>query len=364
MTMSYEELAQREAQAICNTYGRYPLAVASAGGARLRDLEGREYIDLLAGIAVCSLGHCRPELADAMAEQARKMVHVSNLFHTEPAVLFAEKLLSTCHAGKVFFCNSGAEANEAAIKLARRYMQKKQGRGAYEIITLEGCFHGRTLATITATAQPKLQDGFAPLPEGFVYAPWNDLEALEALISSKTAAIMLEVVQGEGGVRVLPRDYLEGVQRLCREHDILFILDEVQSGICRTGKFWSFQHYGLEPDIFTSAKALANGLPMGAMLATDEAAQGFEPGSHATTFGGGGVLAAVALKTLEIMESDGLAERAATLGSWALQRFEQVKANHPDKIAEVRGLGLMIGNRAEIPGAGCVEKTSGRRVRA
>jgi acetylornithine/N-succinyldiaminopimelate aminotransferase len=349
MTITHQQLAQRDAQSICHTYGRYPLAVASASGARLRDLQGREYIDLLAGIAVCNLGHCRPELAAVMAEQARKLVHVSNLFFTEGPVLLAEKLLSTCHADKVFFCNSGAEANEAAIKLARRLMRKKLGRDAGEIVTLQGSFHGRTLATVTATGQPRLQDGFAPLPSGFVHAPWGDLPALEALVTDKTAAVMLEVVQGEGGIRVLPQEYAAGVQRLCRERGVLLMVDEVQAGLCRTGKFWAFQHFGLTPDIFTAAKALANGLPMGAMLATEHAAQGFEPGTHATTFGGGAVIAAVALKTLEIMRDENLAQRAADLGAWALRRLGQVQDKHPDKIADVRGLGLMLGVELAFP---------------
>ncbi|WP_031483543.1 aspartate aminotransferase family protein [Maridesulfovibrio frigidus] len=340
----YESLVEKNNKVICNTYGRYPVDVTKAKGSRLWDLAGREYIDLLSGISVANLGHCRDDLADVMAEQARKLVQVSNLFYQAEQVECAEKLLATCGADKVFFSNSGAEANEAAIKLARRYMRTVKERDAYEIITLEGSFHGRTLATLTATGQTgPIKDGFGPLPEGFSYVPVNDIEALTSAVSGKTAAIMIEMVQGEGGINPLDHDYVDGIIALAKEKDILLIVDEIQSGLCRTGKWWAHQHYGITPDIFTSAKALANGLPMGAMLATDKAAKGFTPGSHATTFGGGALVSKVSSKVLDIMTENKLDERAAELGAFFMGEANKMKDKYPGKINSVRGLGLMLG---------------------
>jgi len=350
MSETFESLKKREEALLCRTYGRYPLAIKSASGARLYDFEGREYIDLLAGIAVANVGHCRPELADVAAEQARKLVHVSNLFYQEEQLELAEKLLATNHFSKVFFCNSGAEANEAAIKLARRYMQRVQGRDAGEIITFTGAFHGRTLATVAATGQAKFQDGFAPIPAGFRQVEWGDLEALRAAIGPQTAGVLAEVVQGEGGVRPMTREFALGLQALCREKGVLFMVDEIQTGLCRTGRFWAFQHFGLQPDIVTSAKALANGLPMGAMMTSDEVARGFEPGSHATTFGAGATMSAVAAKVLDILREEDLARRAEELGEYAMGLFRAIGARHPGTIEEVRGLGLMIGIVLAFPG--------------
>lgn len=350
MSGAFEALVKREQASIMNTYGRYPLAVARASGCRLYDLDGREYVDLLGGISVCSLGHCHPGLADVIAAKAQELVHVSNLFYQREQVDLAEKLKATCHAGKVFFCNSGAEANEGAIKLARRYMRTVKKRDAYEIVTLSGSFHGRTLATLTATGQDKIKEGYEPLPEGFVLVPAGDLEAMDKAITERTAAVLLEVVQGEGGVKPLPKEYLEGVAKLCHDRDVLFMADEVQCGMCRTGKFWAFQHYDLKPDVFTCAKALANGLPMGAVLATDEVAAGFAPGAHATTFGGGALVSAVASRVIDIMNDAHMAERAATTGTYALSLLRGIQSRYPYKIAEVRGMGLMIGVELTFPG--------------
>jgi acetylornithine aminotransferase apoenzyme (EC 2.6.1.11) len=344
MSNKFDAIVKREQSLLCNTYGRYPLAVSRASGCRLYDLDGEEYLDFLSGIAVCSLGHSRADLARVMAEQATKLVHVSNLFYQEPQLDLAEKLLGTCAAGKVFFCNSGAEANEGAIKLARRYMHKVRNEDRHEIITLEKSFHGRTLSTLTATGQSgPIKDGFNPLPEGFVTVPFGNVNALRGAINAHTAAIMIEMVQGEGGVRPLPSDYVADIVALCRENGILLIVDEVQTGLCRTGRFWAHQHYGIVPDIFTSAKALANGLPMGAVLCTDELARGFEPGSHATTFGGGGVVSAVAAKVVDIMLEEKLAERALAMGVFARGEAERLMAKHPGKIVGTRGLGLLFG---------------------
>jgi len=352
MSNTFDEIQKRENALLCNTYGRYPLAVSKAKDCTLFDLDGDEYLDFLAGIAVCSLGHSRDDIADVMAEQARKMVHVSNLFYQEPQLDLAEKLLSTCAAGKVFFCNSGAEANEGAIKLARRYMRKVRNEDRHEIITLERSFHGRTLSTLTATGQEgPIKDGFSPLPEGFITVPFGKINALRGAVNSKTAAIMVEMVQGEGGVRPLPTDYVNDIVAICKENGILLIVDEVQTGLCRTGRFWAHQHYGITPDIFTSAKALANGLPMGAVMCSDEVAKGFEPGSHATTFGGGAVVSAVASKVIDIMLEEKMAEKALKMGAFAKAEAEKLMAKHPDKIAGTRGLGLLFGIELSFNGA-------------
>ena len=348
MSEKYDALKDRTMKSVMNTYGRYPLALGRGKACTLFDLDGREYLDLLAGIAVANLGHCHPEVTAAIAKQAGELVHVSNLFFQEPQVALAEALLATWpqpvgQSGRVFFCNSGAEANEAAIKLARRYMHVVRGEDRHEVITLSGSFHGRTLATLTATGQDKVKEGFHPLPEGFVTVPAGDLEAMKAAMTGKTAAVLLEIIQGEGGVKPFPEEYLKGVQALCREQGVLFMVDEIQTGLCRTGKWWAHQHYGLTPDVVSVAKALANGLPMGAIMATGAVAEGFQPGSHATTFGGGPVVSAAATKTLEIMTRDRLAERSARMGDFAMALFEDLAEAMPGKIAQVRGLGLMIG---------------------
>ena len=351
MGTTFEAIKSREEKLLCRTYSRYPLDVASAKGSRLVSAEGKEYVDLLAGIAVTGLGHCNEELAQVMERQARKLIHVSNLFYQQEQLELAERLLGTApHFGKAFFCNSGAEANEAVIKLARRFMQRVRKREAHEIITLESAFHGRTLATVAATGQQRFQDGFHPIPEGFRQVPWGDLEALEAAISPRTAGVLVEIVQGEGGIRPMSEDYARGIEALCRRKDVLFMADEVQAGMCRTGTFWGFQQFGLTPDVISCAKSLANGLPMGGMLATDEVAAGFEVGSHATTFGGGALVSAVASKTVEIMLRDKLADRAKALGVPFMERIRGIQNRLPGRIREVRGLGLMIGIELAFPG--------------
>jgi acetylornithine aminotransferase len=351
MSNKFDKIVEREKSLLCNTYGRYPLAISKAKGCKLYDLDGQEYLDFLAGIAVCSLGHSRVDLAEVMAEQAKKMVHVSNLFYQEPQLDLAEKLLGTCGADKVFFCNSGAEANEGAIKLARRYMHRVMNEDRHEIITLERSFHGRTLSTLTATGQQgPIKDGFNPLPEGFLTVPFGNTNALRGAINKHTAAIMVEVIQGEGGVRPLSSEYVNDIVALCKENGILLIVDEVQSGMCRTGKFWAHQHYGITPDIFTSAKALANGLPIGAVLCTNKIAKGFEPGSHATTFGGGAVVSAVASKVVDIMLEEKLADRAMEMGEFAKIEALKLQTKYPDKIVGTRGLGLLFGIELKCDG--------------
>lgn len=350
MSEKLDALQSRVESSMFQTYARYPLAVARAHGSRLWDVDGKEYVDLLGGIAVAALGHCHEELVEVLCTQSRKLWHVSNLFYQEEQVHLAELLVGTCHMGKAFFCNSGAEANEAAIKLARRYMQCVKKRDACEVITFSGCFHGRTLATLAATGNPRLQEGFMPMPEGFRQVPWNDLDALRAAITPRTAAVMVEVVQGEVGIRPVTPEYIQGIAALCREKDILLIADEVQAGLCRSGKFWAFQVFGVEPDILSTAKSLAGGLPMGAMLATDAVAQGFVTGSHATTFGGNALASAVAAKSVEIMLRDKLADRAALLGSRLCDHLRAVAERCPGCIKEVRGLGLLVGVELTFPG--------------
>jgi len=342
-------LKQREQQVLCQTYARYPLELIKGRGTRVFDTQGREYLDLLAGIAVCGLGHCHPEISEVIKDQCQNLIHVSNLFYQENQIQLAERLLNTCHLQRVFFCNSGAEANEAAIKLARRYMQKITGQNAFEIITLAGSFHGRTLATLSATGQEKVKDGFDPLPAGFLSVPYDDIYALNKNLTEKTAAIMVEIIQGEGGIKPLSTDYLLEVQRLCRENNIVFIVDEIQTGMARTGKMWAFQHAGLQPDIVTAAKSLANGLPMGALMVSAEVSQGFRPGTHATTFGGGPLVSAVAAKVLEIIDRDNLCQRSCELGEYSKVILSQIKDRFPRMISEIRGCGLMLGIELTFP---------------
>ncbi len=349
-TATFLAMKEREEKSLCRTYGRYPLAIVRGKDSSLWDADGKEYTDLLAGIAVTGLGHCHDEVVKSLQAQAEKLWHVSNLFYQEEQLDLAEKLLSTCHMDKAFFCNSGAEANEAAFKLARRYMRKVKNRDAYEIITLSGCFHGRTLGAIAATGQERFQDGFAPIPQGFKQVPWGDMDALRAAIGPQTAGVFFEVVQGEGGIRPMTAEYIKAIENLCREKDILFMVDEVQAGLCRTGKFWGFQNFDVKPDILTVAKALANGLPMGAMLTTDAVNPGFEAGSHATTFGGGALASAVAATCVDIMLRDNLAQRAGQVGASFMAKVEALSQRLPGTIKEVRGLGLMLGIDLAVEG--------------
>jgi len=349
--MNSEEIQKCDAAALCRTYARYPLAVNRGQGTRLFSPEGKVYTDLLAGIAVCNLGHSHPELVEVICTQAAKLIHVSNLFYQEEQVELAKKLLGTCHLDRVFFCNSGAEANEGAIKLARRYMREGRGQERYEIITVTGSFHGRTLATLTATGQDKIKTGFGPLPEGFVTVPFGDLAAMKAAMNDRTAAVLIEMIQGEGGVKPLPDDYARGLAALCADRGVLLMIDEIQTGVGRTGKFWAHQHLGLRPDVVTVAKGLAGGLPMGAVMCTEEVSKGFPPGSHGTTFGGNALISAVAKKVIEIIERDDLCGRAAQLGEHLRGRLAAVREKFPERIADVRVHGMMVGIELTAPGA-------------
>jgi acetylornithine and succinylornithine aminotransferases len=345
-----EAIRQEEESLLFRTYARYPLALDRGKGCRVWDYDGKEYLDLLAGIAVNGLGHSHPEIAETIASQAKKLIHVSNLFYQKEQLDLARRILATAHFDKVFFCNSGAEANEAAIKLARRYQQRVKNTQAFEVITFDHCFHGRTLATVAATGQQRFQDGFGPMPEGFLQIEFGDPALLERSITPKTAAVLIEVLQGEGGVRPVTREFVIAVQDICRKNGVLLMVDEVQCGMGRTGKWWGFQHFSIQPDVLTTAKSLANGLPMGAMMATDEIAKGFVTGSHATTFGAGALVSSAAAKVFEIIERDNLLAHAASLGEWAKKRFLAIGEKLPGTIREVRGIGLMIGIDLAFPG--------------
>ncbi|HYA39730.1 MAG TPA: aspartate aminotransferase family protein [Syntrophobacteraceae bacterium] len=352
--------APREIEMECSrhifgTYSRFPVAFVKGDGCRLWDDCGKEYLDFLSGIAVCSLGHCHPEVALAIIESARKLVHVSNLFYTYPQVELAAELTRLSFADKVFFCNSGAEANEAAIKLARKYSSDTFGPGRFHIVSMKNSFHGRTLATLSASGQSKLHHGFEPLVEGFVFADFNSVSSVEAAITDKTCAVMVEPVQGEGGVNFPEPGFLRDLKSLCRERKILLIFDEVQSGMGRTGSLFAYEQEDVLPDIMTLAKALANGLPMGAMLAVDEVAEAFTPGSHASTFGGGPLVASAALATLRIISNPAFLAGVRETGAYFISRLEELKERY-SFIREVRGRGLLVGLQLAVPGAKFVSK--------
>jgi acetylornithine/N-succinyldiaminopimelate aminotransferase len=320
-------------QYLMQTGRRLPVTFVRGEGCLIYDEEGKEYLDLVAGIAVNVLGHAHPDIARALTGQARTLIHTSNLYFTRPQVELARRLVELSFPSRVFVCNSGAEANEAAIKIARKWGRKNR-EGAFEIITAEGSFHGRTLATVTAGGQHKYSDPFEPLPGGFVHVPYNDLDAIKAATTEKTVAVMLEPVMGEIGIIPAAKGYLEGVRKWCDENNLLLILDEVQTGIARTGKWFAYQHHGITPDVMTLAKGLGGGVPIGACLASPRA-DVFEPGDHGSTFGGNPLACTVALSVLAVIERDGLVGHAAEMGELLNGVLQGLGAK------EVRGLGLM-----------------------
>jgi predicted acetylornithine/succinylornithine family transaminase len=345
--MTEKEIMAMADENIMNTYNRFEVVLEKGSGAKVWDINGREYLDFAAGIAVCNLGHSHPRIIAAVSEQMGKLTHVSNLYYTEPQTRLAKMLVDNSFADKVFFCNSGAEANEAAIKLARKYAHENMGPDKFELITMKESFHGRTMATITATGQEKFQFGFTPLLEGFTYVPYNDLKALEAAISGKTCGIMLEAIQGEGGVKIPDDNYLAGVREICDRHGLLLIIDEVQTGMGRTGKLFAYEYSGIKPDIMTLAKALANGIPAGAMLATDKTAAAFVPGNHASTFGGNPIAMAAATAVVETMLQEGILEHCREIGDYFLSQLKKLQQKHAI-IRDVRGKGLMIAAELSI----------------
>ena len=335
--MNQQEIIAMCEQASVGTYTRYPAVMVEGKGCRLTDAAGREYLDFLSGIAVCVLGHCHPAVTKAVQEQAGRLLHVSNLFYTEPQSRLARRLVELSFADKVFFANSGAEANEAAIKLARIASPP----GKFGVISLEGSFHGRTLATVAATGQPKFHQGFEPMPQGFVHVPFGDLAAMEAAVDETTCAVLCEPLQGESGVRPLAPEYLEGIRDLCDRHSLLLIFDEVQVGMGRTGTLFAYEQLGVVPDIMTLAKGIAGGLPLGAMLTTAELAAALVPGTHASTFGGNPVSCAAANAVLDVLTAEGFLDQVRQRGAYLAGRLEELARRFPALATGTRGRGLI-----------------------
>ncbi len=358
MTNSEQWIARAD-RVIMKTYGRYPIVPVRGEGCRVWDADGKEYLDFLAGVAVNNLGHCHPRVVQALQEQAATLIHCSNYYHIPSQIELAELLCSRSFADRAFFCNSGAEANEAAIKLARKYSRETYGPERYAIITAAESFHGRTMATVSATGQEKVQRFFDPLLHGFVHVPFNDAAAIEAAVTPQTCAVMLEPIQGEGGVNIPDPGYLKAVREICDRHGLLLILDEVQTGLGRTGRLFAHEHFGIAPDIMTLAKALAGGAPIGAMLAREQFAEAFSPGTHGSTFGGNPLMTAAALAALRVLLDEGLLERTQTMGTYLVGRLEELKARHAI-VREVRGIGLMVGMSLTVPGAEIVKQGHAR----
>jgi len=341
--MNNKDLIAQSEAAFIGTYKRFPAAMVEGRGCWLTDADGKRYLDFLSGIAVCSLGHCHPAVTKAICAQASRLIHVSNLFYTEPQTRLATMLVENSFADRVFFANSGAEANEAAIKLARIYSPAER----YEIISLEGSFHGRTLATVAATGQPKFHVGFEPMPQGFKAAPFTsdniagDLAALEEMIGPHTCAILCEPLQGESGVRPLSREYLQGIRNLCDKHGLLLIYDEIQVGLGRTGSLFAYEQLGVTPDIMTLAKALGNGLPLGAMLTVNKIAAAFSPGTHASTFGGNPVACAAGVAVMETMLQADFMPKVVERGAYLAAGLDLLAKKYPILATGVRGAGLI-----------------------
>lgn len=354
-------LRQEAARYLMHTYADAPIAIARGRGSRVYDLEGREYLDFVSGVAVTVLGHSHPDVVAAIQKQCQQILHTSNLYQTEPQVRLARTLVERSFADKVFFCNSGAEANEAAIKLVRRYAHQRHGAGRWQIITMLNSFHGRTMATLSATGQEKVQTGYEPLLPGFTHVPFNDLEAVTRAMTPETAAVMLEPIQGEGGVRVADRGYLARLRELCTERGVLLVFDEVQTGVGRTGTLFAYEQMGVTPDIMTLAKGLGGGLPIGACLATDEVAAAFTPGSHATTFGGNPVACAAAAAVLHALVEGRLLEQSRRMGEYLAKCLQECKEQVPI-VRDVRGLGLLQGMELAVEGQSVVADCLARGV--
>lgn len=334
---------------IASTYTRYPIALVRGEGCMVWDSEGKRYYDFVSGLAVNNLGHSHPRIVEAIRRQAGELIHVSNLYHILPQIELARILVENSFADKVFFCNSGAEANEAAIKLTRRYYSDQGKSDRYEIITMLNSFHGRTIATITATGQEKFQKGFGPLLPGFRYVPFNDLSGVEATLTKNTCAVMVEPIQGEGGVNLPVEGYLKGLRDICDAHNLLLIFDEVQTGIGRTGELFAYENYGVIPDIMTLAKSLGGGVPIGAMLAKEDIMKSFTPGTHAATFGGNPLACTAGIATLKVIIEEGILSNCKKVGSYFIERLIGLKERYPF-IRDIRGKGLIIGLELDFPG--------------
>ena len=339
-------------------YPRLPRVIVKGEGCYCFDADGNKILDMFPGWAVSAIGHCHPKVVEAIRKQAGELLHIDNTLYSEPQGKLAKLLSERAFGGKSFFCNSGAEANEAAMKLARLYTPQEK----YKFITAEGSFHGRTFATMTATAQPKHHEGLLPLLPGFVYVPFNDIGALEAAFSDEVAAVMVEPIQGEGGINIATAEYLQAIRRLCDEKGAVMIFDEVTTGMGRTGKWFGYQHFDVEPDIMTMAKALGGGVAIGAMMAREEIAAALVPGKHASTFGGNALACAAAVAVIEAIEEDNLLENAVSLGQYTQEKLEQLKEKHLI-IDHVRGIGLMIGVQLTSSGVEIVDKCLERGLR-
>jgi acetylornithine aminotransferase len=348
-------LMQRADQVIAATYQRFPVVFEKGRGCKLWDSSGRVYTDFVAGIAVCNLGHAHPRISEAVSRQSKTLLHVSNLFYTIPQVELAAWLVENSFADRVFFGNSGAEANEAAIKLARKYFKDRGQDDRFRIISMERSFHGRTMATLSATGQEKIRKGFDPVLAGFDYVPFNDLDALNSCLGPSTCAVMLEPIQGEGGVRCPDEDYLKTVRKICDDTGTLLILDEIQTGMGRTGQLFAYQHFGIEPDIMTLAKALANGLPIGAMLARESIAAAFGTGAHASTFGGTPIVTSAAMAVCKMLMEEGVVEAGRGAGEYFKEKLNALKERHT-VVEDVRGKGLLLGMKLKIDGAPLVSQ--------
>lgn len=356
-----KELIDKAEQYIFPTYTRSPIVLTRGEGMKVWDSEGKEYLDFVSGIAVLNLGHLHPRIMEAIYQQSRMLMHVSNLYYTEPQVKLAELLVTHSFADKVFFCNSGAEANEAAIKLARKVFKDKGEPHRYEIITMENSFHGRSMATLSATGQEKFHHGFEPLLIGFSYVPFNSTQAVKEALTDATCAVMVEPIQGEGGVNCPSPDYLKGLRTICDEHGLLLIFDEIQVGMGRTGKLFAYQDYNVEPDIMTLAKALAGGMPIGAMLARKECAVSFSPGTHASTFGGNPLSSAAGVATIKTLLHDNILDNCQKIGEYFYSKLLSLKDKHPS-IKKVKGKGLILGIEIDFEGAAIVKECMERGI--
>lgn len=354
-----DRVIERAKHHLLQNYKQQPIVLVKGQGAHVWDAEGRQYLDLIAGIATCALGHCHPAVVEAAKRQLDTLWHVSNVFYSEPQIQLAERLTSAFGGtdSRAFFCNSGAEANEALIKLARRFQHEVAGnKQRSEIITFHGGFHGRTLATVTATAQPKYQAGFEPLPGGFVYAPMGDLDAVKRFVGPQTAAILVEPIQGEGGVRVAPPGFLAALRELCDANNLLLLIDEVQTGIGRTGKIFAYQHEGIQPDAISLAKSLGNGLPIGAMVCSDAVGKALPSGTHGSTFGGNLVAAAAAVATWDLATSPQMLASNAEKGALLHRLGAELKARKPGRVVDCRGKGMLFGIEVDTGAADVVAR--------
>jgi acetylornithine/N-succinyldiaminopimelate aminotransferase len=336
--MTAQEIIAQEHQYIIQTYKRFPVVLTRGEGVKVWDINGKCYLDFLAGVAVNALGYNHPAIRETIRKQSEKLIHTSNLFYTQNQIKLAKMLVEHSELDRVFYCNSGAEANESAFKLARKW-----GKGRYKIITAEQSFHGRTLTAISATGQLKYQKGFEPLMPGFTHVPYNDLDAITRTISPDTVAIMLEAIQGEGGILPAEPEYLKGVADLCQKHNVLLMFDEVQAGMGRTGKLFAYQHYGIQADIITLAKSLGGGFPIGMMLARQNVAEAFEYGDHASTFGGGEFVTGVALTFVKMLIKEHLLDHVVEMGTLLLETLKKLAQKYSTLIVDVRGIGLMAG---------------------